>query len=133
MVKVSKFLILFQKIYSEISKKYKIPIIFTRGSQDLCSHKKRLILGQAGIKGTKYCKSIMNQSDFVLNFGSRLAPQFVGHDFLAFKNAKIISVDIEKDELNKKGCQINIKIADDLRKFIPALTTYLKRKKLSPL
>lgn len=120
----------FKKIYSEISKKYKIPIIFTRGSQDLCSHKKRLILGQAGIKGTKYCKSIMNQSDFVLNFGSRLAPQFVGHDFLAFKNAKIISVDIEKDELNKKGCQINIKIADDLRKFIPALTNYLKRKKI---
>ena len=118
----------FQKIYSEISNKYKIPIIFTRGSQDLCSHKKKLILGQAGIKGSKYCKRIMNQSDLVFNFGSRLAPQFVGHDFSAFKNAKIISVDIENDELNKKGCQINVKIADDLKKFIPIFTNYLKRK-----
>ena len=37
--------------------------------------------GHSTIKFSKYCKNIMTQSDLVLNFGSRLAPQFVGHSF----------------------------------------------------
>jgi acetolactate synthase-1/2/3 large subunit len=79
----------FNQIYN-ISQKKNIPIFFTRASQDLCSHKKNNILGQAGIKGTKYCKRIMTQSDLVISFGCRMAPQFAGHEFEAFKNAKII-------------------------------------------
>lgn len=124
-VKISKT---FKLIYDKISMKYKIPIFFTRAAQDLCSHKNELIMGQAGIKGSKYCKTIMTQSDLVLNFGSRLAPQFVGHSFEAFKNAKIISIDIEKDELIKKGCNTDLKICSDLEYFIPMLTKYLNKR-----
>lgn len=125
-VKISKT---FKQIYENFSKKLKIPIFFTRAANDLCSHNKEFILGQAGIKGSKYCKNLMAQSDLVLNFGSRLAPQFMGHSFEAFKNAKIISIDIEKDELLKKGCQIDFKICSDLKFFIPKLTNYFKKEK----
>jgi len=125
-VKISKT---FNLIYQKFSKKFKIPIFFTRASNDLCSHKNELILGLAGIKGSKYCKNIMMQSDLVLNFGSRLAPQFVGHSFEAFKKAKVISVDIEKDELLKKGCPIDLKICADLKFFIPELIKYFKNEK----
>ena len=124
-VKISKT---FKLIYKKFSKKFKIPIFFTRAAQDLCNHKNELILGQAGIKGSKYCKNIMTQSDLVINFGSRLAPQFVGHSFEAFKNAKIVSVDIEKDELQKKGCKIDLKICADLKYFIPKLVQYFNNK-----
>ena len=119
----------FNKIYKNISLVHNIPILFTRAAQDLASHTKRLILGQAGIKGSPYCKKIMTECDLVINFGSRLAPQFVGHNFEAFKNAKIISVDIEKDELYKKGAKIETKINADLKIFIPKLLTELKNKK----
>lgn len=124
-----KFSKTFKIIYNKISKKNKIPIFFTRAAQDLCSHKKKFIMGQAGIKGSKYCKNIMTQSDLVLNFGSRLAPQFAGHSFEAFKNAKIISIDIEKDELLKKGCKVDLKICSDLKNFIPKLIRYLEKNK----
>ncbi len=125
-VKISKT---FKLIYNKFSKKFKIPIFFTRAAQDLCSHKNELILGQAGIKGSKYCKNIMTQSDLVLNFGSRLAPQFAGHSFEAFKNANIVSVDIEKDELLKKGCKVDFKICADLKYFIPKLIKYFNNEK----
>ena len=127
-----KFSNTFVKIYKNISLKYNIPILFTRAAQDLSSHKKKLILGQAGIKGSAYCKKIMTQCDLVINFGSRLAPQFIGHNFEAFNNAKIISVDIEKDELNKKGAKIGIKLNADLKNFIPKFLKELhKTKKLN--
>ncbi len=120
----------FNQIYKLLCLKNHIPIIFTRAAQDLTSHKNKYILGQAGIKGTKYCKKIMNQSDLVLNFGSRLAPQFAGHDFEAFEKAKVISVDSEVDELNKKGIKIDLKINADLKDFIPNILNQLKNKKI---
>ena len=120
----------FNQIYKLLCLKNHIPIIFTRAAQDLTSHKNKYILGQAGIKGTKYCKKIMNQTDLVLNFGSRLAPQFAGHDFEAFEKAKVISVDFEVDELNKKGIKIDLKINADLKDFIPNILNQLKNKKI---
>jgi len=125
-----KFSNTFDIIYKFLSKKNHIPIIFTRAAQDLTSHKKKYILGQAGIKGTKYCKRIMTDADLVINFGSRLAPQFAGHDFEAFQNAKVISVDIEKDELNKKGIKIDLRIKSDLKKFVPRIIEFLNKKKI---
>ena len=40
----------------------------------------------------------MNSSDLVLSLGCRLAPQFTGHNFDAFKNSYVVSVDVENDE-----------------------------------
>ena len=55
-------------------------------------------MGLGGIKGSKYCKEIMNQCELVLSLGCRFAPQFVGHDFSGIKGAKVISIDLEKEE-----------------------------------
>jgi len=123
-VKISKQ---YNSIKNNISKRFNIPIMFTRAAQDLDSHKKKLILGQGGIKGTAYCKDLMNQSDLVLSFGCRMAPQFAGHDFEIFKNAKIVSVDIEKDELEKKGVKHFIKENSDLTFFVPKLISYFNK------
>jgi len=118
-------------LINKISEKLSIPIIFTRASQDLASHDKKNIFGQAGIKGTKYCKFIMNNSDLVINFGSRLAPQFIGHKFEAFQNAKVVSIDIENDELKKRGAKSNLKINADLKIFIPLFSKFLKKNKIN--
>ncbi len=107
----------FKHIYS-CSLKNHIPILFTRAAQDLISHNKKNIMGQAGIKGSKYCKKIMTQCDLVISLGCRMAPQFAGHEFEAFKNAKIVMVDIENDELNKKGIKVDKKINNDLKDFV---------------
>jgi len=102
----------------KLIQKLKIPVLFSRFANDICSHRNKYVFGLGGIKGKKDCKKIMHQADLVISFGCRFAPQFVGHDFLAFKNAKVISVDIEKDELDKKGQKIDLKLNYDLKYFI---------------
>ena len=108
-------------IIKKIISKCKTPILLSRFANDLLPHTDKFVMGQAGVKGSRYCKSIMRNADLVISLGCRLAPQFVGHDFSAFKNAKIVSVDVEKDELNKKGIKSNYRFNYDLKNFLPIL------------
>ena len=117
------------KLIKKIAKLKKIPIFFSRAGQDLDRHNQNLIMGIAGIKGSRYCKKIMQEADLVLGFGCRFAPQLVGHEFDVFKNAKVISIDVSKDELNKKGVKIDLKINQDLKIFIPDLISEITRVK----
>ena len=109
----------------------KIPVIFTRFTNDLIPHNKKFIYGISGIKATKFSKKIINQSDLALSLGCRFSPQFVGHEFKALSNAKVISVDIEKDELKKKGQKIDLPLNYDLKNFIPSFLKFIKQKKLN--
>ena len=68
----------------------------------------------------------MNSCDLVLSFGCRLSPQFVGHDFSAFKNAKVIAIDIENDELKKRGQKIDLPINSDLVEFLPKFSNKIR-------
>ena len=117
-------------LLKKIFLKIKAPVIFSRFGQDLFSHDDKYIFGQGGIKGSRYCKKIMNSADLVIAFGCRFAPQFVGHDFSAFNKAKVISIDIEEDELKKKGQKIDLKINEDLYSFLPELFNNIKNVKL---
>ena len=72
----------------------------------------------------------MNNSDLAISFGCRFSPQFVGHDFKALRKAKVISIDIEKDELAKKGQKIDHPMNHDLKDFIPYFLKFFKKKKL---
>ena len=118
------------KDLKKLIKKIKTPVIFSRFAQDLISHDNNFILGQVGIKGSRYCKNVMNSSDLVLSLGCRLSPQLVGHDFTAFKNAKVIAVDVENDELIKKGQKINLPINCNLSSFFKKFFKSLKKTKL---
>ena len=107
----------------------KIPTFFSRAAQDLCSHDDKFIFGLAGIKGSRYCKKIMTESDLIISLGCRFAPQLVGHEFNVFKKAKVVSIDITEDELNKKGVKIDLKVNLDLRVFIPLFLKELMKNK----
>jgi len=56
---------------------FKIPVLFLRSWQDLLPHNHPYVYDR-GLKGSKYCKKIMNSSDLVLFSGCRLDSQFVG-------------------------------------------------------
>ena len=114
------------EIVKKIIHKAKIPVMFSRFGQDLFSHNEKYVFGQAGLKGSRYCKRIMNECDLVLSLGCRLAPQLVGHDFSAFENAKVVAIDIENDELKKKGQKIYLPIKSDLSLFLPKFFNYIK-------
>ena len=111
-----------------ISDKLNIPILTTRMANDLYPHKKHNIFGLAGIKGSRYCKNIMENSDLVIALGCRLAPQLVGHKFNVLKKSKVIAIDVENDELFKKGCKIDLPIKSNLKEFVPYLKNELIKK-----
>ena len=98
--------------------KFKIPVLFSRLGQDLLPHSYPYVYGQAGLKGSKYCKKIMNSSDLVLSLGCRLAPQLVGLDFEAFDKAEIIMVDIDKAEIDKLKDFVDFSIRSDVQLFL---------------
>ncbi len=114
----------------EFMEKLGVPVIFSRLGQDSISHSHPNVLGHGGIKGFRKCKDIMKQADVVLCVGCRLAVQFVGHDFEAFENAKVIMVDIDIAELNKPGCTIHLPVHSDAYYFIKTLLYRLNKKKI---
>tara|TARA_B100000989_G_scaffold299007_1_gene291877 strand:+ start:191 stop:1882 length:1692 start_codon:yes stop_codon:yes gene_type:complete len=116
------------KIIDTISSKLNIPIFTSRLANDLYPHNKKNIFGLAGIKGSRFCRNIMNEADLVISFGCRLSPQLIGHKFDEIKKAKVISIDVEKDELIKKGCKIDFAINADLKNIIPKLENVLFKK-----
>ena len=108
-----------------------IPAIFSRLGQDILPHSHPLNFGQAGIKGSKYCASLMKSADLVIALGSRLAVQLAGHNFDAFSpSAKIVMVDIDEAELNKPGLHLDLPVRADIKLFIQKLLEKLNRENL---
>ena len=109
-----------------------IPIIFSRFAQDMMPHSHPLNFGQAGIKGSRYCASIMRSADLVISLGCRLAVQLVGHKFDAFDHAaKVIAVDIDPAELQKPGVRIDVPIHGDVGTFMEQLSGKLAQGEYS--
>jgi len=104
--------------FKTFTDKIAAPVLFSRLGQDLLPHSNKYVFGQAGLKGSKYCKQIMNKSDLVISLGCRLAPQFVGLNFEAFENAEIITVDIDKAEIEKNEDYIDLGINADVKSFL---------------
>ncbi len=114
---------LFRKLVDTLQ----VPIITTRFGNDLLPYSHINNMGMGGVKGTRFCRTIMQQADVVLVLGSRLAIPFIGYkeDFFD-KKAKIISVDIEKAELKKPGAHITLPIHADVKNFLSAIASKIE-------
>lgn len=108
-----------------------IPVIFSRLGYDLLPYSHPLNCGLAGLKGTRYCASILKSADVVVSLGCRLAIQLVGHQFDCFaEDAKIAMVDIDEAELKKPGIKVDLPIHTDLKPFMQNLLVRLGRTTL---
>lgn len=107
------------------------PVIFSRFGQDLLPFSHPLNLGQAGMKGSRYCRAVMKSADLVIALGCRLAVQLVGHDFDAFPpGAKVVMVDLDEAELKKPGVPVHLGIRSDVKAFMDRLLQRLHQEKL---
>ena len=88
--------------------------------------------GTIGVYGSRISNIMLQKSDLILNLGCRLDTRVLGGRREEFApHAKIISVDIDKNELNKtKGLKIDYKIECDLKIFLNKFNTFFKTKKL---
>ena len=108
-----------------------IPVIFSRFGQDYMPFSHPLNMGQAGLKGSRYCHVVMGSADVVVTLGCRLAAQLVGHRFDVFDpDATVVMVDIDEAELKKPGVPIDVPIHADVKPFISGLLSRMDQDNL---
>jgi acetolactate synthase-1/2/3 large subunit len=110
--------------------KYKVPYLTTWSGKDCCYYGQKNFVGTIGVYGNRAANFAVQNSDFILNIGSRLDTRITGGNPSSFgRKAKIVSVDIDKYELNKKrGLKNYLKLNYDLSDFLESFNSKLQYK-----
>ena len=113
--------------------KFKLPTVTTWSGMDLIDYKNNNYIGCIGVYGSRAANFTIQNADLIINLGSRLDTRVTGGRPSTFaRGAKIISVDIDKYELNKnRGLKIYLRINYDLNFFLISLNNKLKNFKYS--
>ncbi len=111
-------------------KKMNVPFLTTWSGVDAIDHYDKNYIGNIGVYGSRSANFVIQNSDFVLSLGSRLDTRVTGGVPKNFaREAVVASVDVDKNELNKKrGLNIDIKINDSLNNFFNKFKKYSKNK-----
>jgi acetolactate synthase-1/2/3 large subunit len=113
----------------EFIKKFDIPIVSTWSGLDLIQYDYKNYIGCVGVYGSRAANFAVQNADLIINLGSRLDTRVTGGKPSSFaRYAKIVSVDIDKYELNKKrGLEIYLKINVNLRDFLSIFNYKFKK------
>lgn len=107
----------------ELIKKIRVPYLLTWGGFDVLDHNDDLNFNTLGVYGHRSSNFIVQNSDLLITIGCRLDTRTTGSRVDTFApSAKIICVDIDKNELNKnRGTKIFKKIRQDASVFVKNL------------
>ena len=114
-------------------KKIDVPIVTTWSGLDTIDYNNKNYIGCIGVYGSRAANFAVQNSDLVLNLGSRLDTRITGGKPETFaRSAKVVSIDIDEHELKKqRGLKIYLKINEDLSKFLSTFNLTLKKFKFS--
>ena len=105
--------------FREYVKETKIPVVTTYNSVDLIESDDPYFVGRVGVKGTRAGNFAMQNCDLLLVLGSRLPVPVSGYNYKTFaRDAKVIVVDIDKEEHSKNTVKIDKFIHSDLKDFL---------------
>ncbi|HTC00864.1 MAG TPA: thiamine pyrophosphate-binding protein [Ferruginibacter sp.] len=91
-----------QHLVKELVETLNIPTLVTWAGIDMIDSEHPLIYGRAGVYGQRAANFVLQNCDLLICVGTRLAIPQVGYDINEFvRAAKIVVVDIDKDELKK--------------------------------
>jgi acetolactate synthase-1/2/3 large subunit len=98
--------------------KYNIPVVVTILATDIIENDNNLYCGKIGLIGDRSGNFTVQNCDLLISFGCRMAQGIVGYreDWFA-REAKIIYIDTDKNELEKTNTHYDVKINMDLNLF----------------
>jgi acetolactate synthase-1/2/3 large subunit len=104
--------------FTNFLNKYQIPVIVTFHGTDLIETNNKLYCGKVGLIGDRSGNFSLQNSDLVLSLGCRMAQGIIGYraDWFA-REAKIIYIDNDQNELEKDNTHYDLKINMDLNLF----------------
>ncbi|OGK13288.1 hypothetical protein A3A93_02775 [Candidatus Roizmanbacteria bacterium RIFCSPLOWO2_01_FULL_38_12] len=119
------------KDFQLLVKKLQIPILTSRLGIDLIESENKLYVGRPGTYGERAAHFAIQNADLIVVLGSRLSSSTIGHNPKDFgRHAKKIMVDIDVEELNKPGVDIQFKINQNVKNVIEELVKQLNTFKL---
>lgn len=112
--------------------KFKIPAIVSWAGLDMIESDHPYIFGRAGVYGQRAANFILQNCDFLLTIGTRLAIPQIGYDLNELaRGAKIVVIDIDEDEVLKHEDRVTLPIQADAKDFIQALLDEQNEKELT--
>lgn len=114
--------------FSKCLKKLNVPVLTSRLGIDLIDSANKLYVGRPGTYGERSANLAIQNADLIISVGCRIASALAGHDPKNFgKHAKIVVVDIDREELEKPGVSIDLKIKNDAKIFFSELLKLLEK------
>lgn len=108
-----------KKDFNRLIEKWKIPVITSMIAIDTIGTDNPLNFGFLGVYGHRYANIILSECDLIISIGSRLDLRQIGSSKDKFaKNAKLVRVEIDKNECGNVIKEDEIDIIDDLRNVI---------------
>lgn len=106
-------------LIAPLLKKLACPTLVTWQGIDMIDSDHPYVFGRAGVYGQRYSNFVLQNSDLVLSIGTRMAIPQVGYEINELaRDAEIISVDIDKDELEKYKERLTLAVCGDAKEFM---------------
>ncbi len=121
-----------QHLLPELLRLLRVPYLTSWSGNDLIDSGHPLAFGRAGVYGHRCGNFVLQNADFLLAVGTRLAVPQVGYDITEFVRAgKVAVVDVDRDELAKYRERYDIPVQADAGVFLTALLDRLRAAELS--
>ena len=110
--------------------KLHIPVVTGWNSIDLLPTDFQYYVGRAGTMGDRAGNFAVQNSDLIISLGSRLNIYQVGYDVNTWaRDAYVIAVDIDREELKKPTIRVNMPVCYDVKRFMEEMTEKIRTPK----
>ncbi len=117
--------------FQAVVRKLNIPVVTGWNSIDLMTTDDPLYAGRGGIMGDRAGNYAVQNSDLVLAVGNRLSIRQVGYNYQTWaREAFVIAVDIDPEELKKPTLHIDLPLCGDAADFLQKLAAALPEEPL---
>ena len=115
--------------FRSLVEKLNIPVVTYWNAIDLIEDEHPLYVGRAGNMGDRPGNWAIQNADLILAIGTRISIRQVGYNWQTWaREAEIIMVDIDPDEMKKHTLHIDHAVWADAKNFIERLTTSAEEK-----
>ena len=98
--------------------KHQIPVVVSWHGTDIIETDNLLFSGKIGLLGDRLGNFVIQNSDLIISLGCRMSQSIIGYNSATFaREAKIIYIDNDQNELEKNNLKYSLKINMDLNLF----------------
>ena len=113
-------------VFKRVVEKLGIPVVTYWNAIDLMETEDKLYVGRGGNMGDRAGNFAVENADLILAIGTRLSIRQVGYNYKEWaKKAKVIMVDIDKEEFKKHTIHVDLAIHSDAKLFLEAIEKLL--------